>query len=64
MSYMGKLNLEALLVGPIAKHVYECFMAEVGELGALLAYSLTYNKGMKVRYAEQWRSVIRTEIDV
>ena len=40
--YMGDLNLEALMGDPIAGHIYECFMTEVGELGALLADPRTY----------------------
>ena len=36
------------MVDPIAKHVYECFKAEVGELRALLADPHTYKVAMKV----------------
>ena len=35
--YKEELNLETLMGDPIASHMYECFMAAVGELGALLA---------------------------
>ena len=60
--YTGELNLEALMGDPIASHMYECFMAEVGELGALLADPRTYREAMKMPDAKQWEEALRTEM--
>ena len=38
----------------------ECFVAEVGELGALLADPRTYKEAMKRPDAEQWEEALRT----
>ena len=45
---------------PIASHLYKCFMAEVGELGALLADPRTYKEAMKIPDAKQWEEELRT----
>ena len=47
---------------PIASHLYKCFMAEVGELGALLADPRTYKEAMKVPDAKHWEGALRTEM--
>ena len=44
----------------IASHMYECFMAEVGELGALLADPQTYKEAMKMPDAKQWEEALCT----
>ena len=50
--YTGEQNLEALMGHPIVSHIYECFMTEVGELGALLADPRTYKEVMKMSDAK------------
>ena len=60
--YAGELNLEAQMGDPIASHMYECFMAEIGELGALLADPRTYKEAMKIPDAKQWEDALRTEM--
>ena len=62
MLLYGELNLEALMGNPIATHMYECFMAEIGELGALLADPRTYKEAMKMPDARQWEEALRTEM--
>ena len=47
---------------PIAAHMYEYFMAEVGELGALQADPRTYTEAMKMPDAKQWEEALRTEM--
>ena len=39
---------------PIASHMYECFMAEVGELGALLVDPRTYKEAIMMLDAKEW----------
>ena len=46
--YTGELNLEVLMSDPIASHMYECFMAEVGKLGSLQADPRNYEETMKM----------------
>ena len=46
---------------PIASHMYECCMAEVGELGALLADPRTYKEVMKMP-DNKWEEAPRTEM--
>lgn len=36
---------------PMATDIYECFMAGVGELGALLAHTYTYEDNIMMRDA-------------
>ena len=47
---------------PIASHMYECSMAEVGERGALLADPRAYKEAMKMPDDKQWEKALRTEI--
>ena len=62
MSLYGGLNLEALMGDPIARHMYGCFMSEVGGLGALLANPRTYKEAMKMPDAKQRAEAMCTEI--
>ena len=57
-----ELNPEALIGDPIAKHLYGCFMAEVGELGALLADPRADKEAMKMSDANQWEVALCTEM--
>ena len=59
---MRELNLEELMGDPIANHNYDCSMAEVGELGALLADLRTYKETMIMSDAKQWEEALRAEI--
>ena len=45
--YTGELKLKPLIGYPIANHMYECFMAEVGD-------PRTYKEAMKIPDAKQW----------
>ena len=49
-----ELNLEVLMRDPKASHMYEGFMMEVGELGALLADPHTDKEVTKTPDAKQW----------
>ena len=59
--YKGELNLEALMGDPIARHMYESFMAEVDKLGALLADPCTYKEAGKMPDAAMGRSATHGE---
>ena len=48
--------------GSIASHMYKYFLAEVGNLGALLADPLTYIEAVKMPDAKQWEEALRAEI--
>ena len=50
---MSLYDLEPLNGDSIASHMYECFVAEVGELGALLADPRTYKEAMKLPDTKQ-----------
>ena len=47
---------------PIVSLMYACFMAEIGELGALLADPCTYKEAMKMPDAKQREEALRTEM--
>ena len=55
MSLYGVLNLDALMRDPIAyhMHMYECWMAELGELGALIADPRTYMTAINMSHAKK-----------
>ena len=60
--FTGELNIEAVMGDPIASHINECFVAEVGEQGALLADPRTYKEAIRMPDAKQWEEAKRTEI--
>ena len=45
----------------VAKHIYESWLAEGGELAALLSDPRTYKEAMKQPDAEQWKEAINIE---
>ena len=51
--FVGRLNIESLMGDGIAKHIYESWLAEGGELAALLSDPRTYKEAMKQPDAEQ-----------
>ena len=60
--YMEERNLEALMGDPVASHLHECFMAEVGEPGALLVDPHIYKEVTKMPDAWRWEEALRTEM--
>ena len=43
--------------------MFECYMTEVGALGALFVDPCIFKEAMKMPDAEQWEEVLRTEME-